>query len=86
MQIKPEMSGHTEGNLQHDLPKEENEEDDEDEDDMLDTDDLGGPPRTEAERRAERRKMKRFRQVEFELMLIEISLTITVLHTSKHGF
>jgi hypothetical protein len=40
------------------------DEDDEDEDDMLDMEEGGsGVPQTAAERRAERRKMKRFRYV-----------------------
>lgn len=42
-------------------PKEE-DDDDEDDDEMLDAEDgASGTPQTAAERRAERRKMKRFR-------------------------
>lgn len=41
--------------------KEGEEEDDDEDDEMFDLEDGGGPPQTEAERRAEHRKMKRFR-------------------------
>jgi hypothetical protein len=44
--------------------KEEDDEDDDDDDDMLDVEE-GSAPQTAAERRAERRKMKRFRYVSF---------------------
>jgi hypothetical protein len=50
-----------EGDLKRADDKEGDDEDDEDDDEMLDLEDGGGPPQTEAERRAERRKMKRFR-------------------------
>lgn len=50
-----------EGDLKHADVKDGDDEDDDDDDEMLDPEDSGGLPQTEAERRAERRKMKRFR-------------------------
>ena len=61
--VKPrtDTSAGQEGDLKHADIKEGDEEDDDDDDEMLDPEDVGGAPQTEAERRAERRKMKRFR-------------------------
>jgi hypothetical protein len=66
LQVKSEETGNNEGNPQQVEPKEEEEEDDDDDDEMLDAEDPPAPnpagvQQTEAERRAERRKMKRFR-------------------------
>jgi len=61
--VKPrtDTSAGQEEDSKHADSKEGDEEDDEDDDEMLDPEDGGGGPQTEAERRAERRKMKRFR-------------------------
>jgi hypothetical protein len=61
--VKPrtDTSAGQEGDLKHADSKEVDEEEEDDDDEMLDPEDGGGAPQTEAERRAERRKMKRFR-------------------------
>jgi hypothetical protein len=61
--VKPrtDTSAGREGGLKNADLKEGDEEDDDDDDEMLDPEDGGDAPQTEAERRAERRKMKRFR-------------------------
>ena len=66
LEVKTEVSGPPAENLSQSQVKRDDEEDeDDDDDDMLDGEEgVGGegrPPQTEAERRAERRKMKRFR-------------------------
>lgn len=65
--VKGESSGLQHENVAQTETKEEEEEDDDD-DEILDSEERGGtegrPPQTEAERRAERRKMKRFRYVD----------------------
>ncbi len=57
-------------NSNHQQQVEDEEEKDDDDDEMLDVEDIipgeGRAPQTDAERRAERRKMKRFRCVHFE--------------------
>lgn len=67
LEVKTEVSGPPAENLGQGEVKGE-EDDDDDDDDMLDGDEAvggeGRPPQTEAERRAERRKMKRFRCVQ----------------------
>lgn len=51
-------------------PKEEDDDDIDDDDDMLDTEDgSSSTPQTAAERRAERRKMKRFRYADLDLCM-----------------
>ena len=55
-----EKQTHEEGENNNVYLKEEEDEDDDDDDDMLDIEE-GAAPQTAAERRAERRKMKRFR-------------------------
>lgn len=54
--------GQENDNEQIDFKEEDLDDDDDDDDDMLDVED-GSNPQTAAERRAERRKMKRFRYV-----------------------
>lgn len=67
LEVKTEVSAPLAENLGQEIKGEE-EEDDDDDDDMLDGEEGAGgegrPPQTEAERRAERRKMKRFRCVQ----------------------
>lgn len=70
LEVKTEVSGPPADNLGQGEIKGE-EDDDDDDDDMLDGDEaVGGdrPPQTEAERRAERRKMKRFRCVQLRIL------------------
>jgi len=66
--VKAESSGLQEENAAQAETKEEEEEEEDDDDEMLDAEERGEtegrPPQTEAERRAERRKMKRFRYVD----------------------
>lgn len=68
LEIKAEVSGPPVENHGQGEVKEEEEEEEDDDDEMLDAEERvaggeGRPPQTEAERRAERRKMKRFRYV-----------------------
>lgn len=60
LNVKTELPGNN--GQEAEMAELKGEEDDEDDDDdMLDAEDNGGVPQTEAERRAERRKLKRFR-------------------------
>jgi hypothetical protein len=68
-QAKSEMCSNHESESQSVVLKDENEDDEEDDYEMLDQEDSGGLPQTEAERRAERRKMKRFRYVNLPVLL-----------------
>lgn len=65
LEVKTEVSGPPVETLGQSDVKGDDDDDDDDDDDMLDGEEgVGGegrPPQTEAERRAERRKMKRFR-------------------------
>jgi hypothetical protein len=56
-----EIAINQERDMQHEVKDRDEEEEEDDDDEMLDTDDPSGHPQTDAERRAERRKMKRFR-------------------------
>lgn len=61
MKPRIDTSAGQEGDLKHADTRVGDEDEDDDDDEMLDPEDSSGPPQTEAERRAERRKMKRFR-------------------------
>jgi hypothetical protein len=61
MKSKTDISSGLREDLNPTDAKDGEEEDEDEDDDMLDAEEGGGLPQTEAERRAERRKMKRFR-------------------------
>jgi hypothetical protein len=58
---KTETSVNQERDVQQDIARDRDDDEEDDDDEMLDTEDPSGHPQTDAERRAERRKMKRFR-------------------------
>jgi hypothetical protein len=69
MGVKAEISAPPAESIGQNEVKEEDDEEDDDDDEMIDAEErVGGadgrPPQTDAERRAERRKMKRFRYAE----------------------